>query len=89
VQSAKGPNGGFFMNDNHLETPVAEIIKEMDGDKIFSGCGLGLKLCSEDPPCPIHEDFKHIRKQIKEMLESSKISLFVNDLDQQMTFLRR
>lgn len=89
VQSAKGPNGGFYMSAENLETSIAKIVKEMDGDKIFSGCGLGLKLCSEDYPCPIHDDFKHIRKQISEMLENSKISLFVHDLDLKMTFLKR
>ena len=40
VQSAKGPNGGFFMNDQNLEVSIAEIVKEIDGDKLFSGCGL-------------------------------------------------
>ncbi len=89
VQSAKGPNGGFYMDDANLEQSVADIVREIDGDKLFSGCGLGLKECSEDHPCPIHNDFKHIRQEIKTMLEESRIQLFVGNLDLKLTFLKQ
>lgn len=89
VQSAKGPNGGFYMDDANLEQSVADIVREIDGDKLFSGCGLGLKECSEDHPCPIHNDFKHIRQGIKDMLDNSKIEMFVKNLDLKLTFLKK
>ena len=89
VRSAKGPNGGFYMDDANLEQSVADIVREIDGDKLFSGCGLGLKECSEDHPCPIHNDFKHIRQEIKTMLEESRIQLFVENLDLKLTFLKQ
>lgn len=89
VQSAKGPNGGFYMDDANLEQSVADIVREIDGDKLFSGCGLGLKECSEDHPCPIHNDFKHIRQEIKDMLDNSKIEMFVKNLDLKLTFLKK
>lgn len=88
VQSVKGPNGGFFMDASNLRQSVADIVREIDGDKLFSGCGLGLKECSEYHPCPIHNDFKHIREGIKCMLENSKILMFVEDLDLKLTFLK-
>ena len=89
VQSAKGPNGGFYMDDANLEQSVADIFREIDGDKLFSGCGLGLKECSEDHPCPIHNDFKYIRQEIKDMLDNSKIEMFVKNLDLKLTFLKK
>lgn len=89
VQSAKGPNGGFYMDENNLKLSVADIVREMDGDKLFTGCGLGLKECSEDHPCPIHNDFKHIRQEIKDMLDNSKIEMFVEKLDLKLTFLKK
>lgn len=89
VQSAKGPNGGFYMDESNLKLSVADIVREIDGDKLFSGCGLGLKECSESHPCPIHNDFKHIRKNIKDMLERSKIEMFVENLDLKLTFLKK
>ncbi len=89
VQSAKGPNGGFYMEEADLGLSLADIVKEVNGDKLFSGCGLGLKLCSEERPCAIHNDFKKIRTEIKEMLEQSTIGLFADDLDLKVTFLTR
>jgi Rrf2 family protein len=89
VQSAKGPSGGFYMDEIDNEQSVAAIVREMDGDKLFSGCGLGLKECSETHPCPIHNDFKKIRQEINDMLERSKIKMFVNDLDLKLTFLKK
>ena len=89
VQSAKGPNGGFYMEGKNLQQSVADIVREIDGDKLFTGCGLGLKECSEDRPCPIHNDFKHIRQEIKDMLDNSKIEMFVKNLDLKLTFLKK
>lgn len=89
VQSAKGPNGGFYMEGKNLQQSVADIVREIDGDKLFIGCGLGLKECSEDHPCPIHNDFKHIRQEIKDMLDNSKIEMFVKNLDLKLTFLKK
>jgi len=89
VQSAKGPNGGFFMEAENLRLSIADIVREVDGDKLFSGCGLGLKECSENHPCPIHNEFKHIRNNIKEMLEKSKIEMFVENLNLKLTFLKK
>lgn len=88
VNSSKGPNGGFYMDENTLEVTLADVVKEIDGDKILYGCGIGLKRCSETHPCPIHNDFKVIREQIVEMLEKSKIRMFIENLDQNITFLK-
>lgn len=61
VNSSKGPNGGFYMDENTMEVTLADVVKEIDGDKILYGCGIGLKQCSETHPCPIHNDFKIMR----------------------------
>ena len=42
VLSAKGPNGGFFLDEKLLDGSLPDIIKTVDWEKIFSGCGLGL-----------------------------------------------
>ena len=88
VQSAKGPNGGFYMDSVNLNLSIANVVRKIDGDKLFSGCGLGLKECSETHPCPIHDDFKQIRKEIEIMLENYKIKMFVENLDLKLTFLK-
>lgn len=89
VRSAKGPNGGFYMDEKTLCTPLAEIVKEFEGDKIFTGCALGLDECSETRPCPLHNEFKKIRNDLSILLNNTKIETYINDLNSNLTFLKR
>ncbi len=89
LQSAKGPNGGFYLDNDSLDQPLADIVRAVDGDKIFQGCGLGLKQCSETHPCPIHHDFKKIRKGLLEMLEKAKVGTFTVALENSIAFLKQ
>lgn len=89
VQSAKGPNGGFYHDIDSLELSLADLVKTIDGDKIFSGCGLGLKQCSESHPCPIHHEFKKVRESIKRMLETAKLKDFADEKSSKLTFLKK
>lgn len=89
LQSVKGPNGGFYLDEEALECSLADIVKVVDGDKLFTGCGLGLKQCSETHPCPIHNEFKLVRKGIQTMLENAKLGEFMEELEKRLTFLKR
>jgi len=87
--SLKGPNGGFYLDEETLEYSLADIVKVVDGDKLFTGCGLGLKQCSETHPCPIHHEFKLLRKGLQTMLEKAKLGEFTEELEKRLTFLKR
>lgn len=89
IQSQKGPAGGFYLSKEGLECTLADIVRAIDGDKIFSGCGLGLKSCSEKEPCPIHDKFRVIREDIRYMLETVKLSECSERLEKRLTFLKR
>ncbi|HEX6430309.1 MAG TPA: Rrf2 family transcriptional regulator [Niastella sp.] len=80
ISSAKGPNGGFYMDAESLKRPLSEIVEAVDGNSLFYGCGLGLKECSEINPCPLHHDFKDIRNRIHQMLNSITIGNFNEEL---------
>lgn len=89
LQSLKGPNGGFYLDAEGLDCSLADIVKVVDGDKLFIGCGLGLKQCSETHPCPIHHEFKAVRKGILHVLENAKLGEFTEELEKSLTFLKR
>lgn len=80
VQSVKGPNGGFYIDATGLKRSLADIIIVLEGDEIFSGCGMGLSHCSESNPCPLHNEFKKIRNQITHMLYNTSIGKFNQEL---------
>ncbi len=89
VQSAKGPNGGFYLDRDSMNQSLADVIRAVDGDKIFNGCGLGLRQCSEIQPCPIHHDFKKVRTALRQMLEEAKVGTFTEALENSLAFLKR
>ncbi|HEX6893049.1 MAG TPA: Rrf2 family transcriptional regulator [Chryseolinea sp.] len=89
LQSTKGPNGGFFMDEAARKVTLDKIVSAIDGDKVFVGCGLGLKACNEKKPCPIHDEFKLIRTKLKNMLETTQIGEFTENLEKGLSYLRR
>ncbi|WP_336517360.1 Rrf2 family transcriptional regulator [Pollutibacter soli] len=89
VRSLKGPTGGFFHDEHTLNRPIADIVKALDGDKIFKNCALGLKQCSESHPCPLHEEFKKLRNGISLLLEKTTLSKCSEVQAKHLVFLRR
>ncbi len=73
IGSLKGPAGGFFIDEQHGKITLIEIVRAIDGEKIFTGCGLGIAICSEKNPCPLHNEFKSIRNNLRKMLENTTI----------------
>ena len=88
VQSLKGPAGGFYLEKHSLQNSLADIVLAVDGAKLFSGCGLGLTYCSEKNPCPIHDEFKKVRKDIFEMLQNAKLGELQEQLENELAFLK-
>ncbi|OFY63723.1 MAG: hypothetical protein A3H98_06510 [Bacteroidetes bacterium RIFCSPLOWO2_02_FULL_36_8] len=76
ISSIKGPNGGFFMTEKNLKTPLITIVEAIDGLSFFETCGLGLEECSDTHPCPIHNDFKKIRTFYQNLLVKKTIGKF-------------
>lgn len=88
VSSFKGPNGGFFIEEDS-DCTIADIVKAIDGNKVFSGCGLGLDYCSESRPCPIHNEFKVVRDELSRVLNNAKISMFNENLIKSLTYIKQ
>lgn len=89
VKSAKGPNGGFFMDNLALQIPLSTVVEAVDGNSIFTGCALGLDYCDNDNPCPLHHQFLIIRNQIQELLQNTSIKNFNEDLILGITKLKK
>ena len=89
VQSIKGPNGGFYLDESSKKHTLADIVKAVDGDHLFTDCALGLKNCSENKPCPLHDEFKSIRTRMHNILQSATVAGFNEDLARGMSFLKR
>jgi Rrf2 family protein len=73
LESLKGKGGGFFFDATKPEVPLARIIAATEGDNTYSGCGFGLKQCSEDNPCPLHDKYAPIRDSINTLVTNETI----------------
>ncbi|UFK97282.1 RrF2 family transcriptional regulator [Kaistella faecalis] len=70
MQSVRGQQGGFVFEEyKQREVKIFDIVRLIDGDGLFTQCGLGLQKCSADNPCPVHDDFKIVREKLIEMTQ--------------------
>ncbi|MEX0995574.1 MAG: Rrf2 family transcriptional regulator [Flavobacteriaceae bacterium] len=89
VQSNKGPNGGFSISEKDMERiKLKDLVLAIDGESLFTECGLGLKACNEEAPCPIHHRYKPIRAEIIAMMEATSLQELSQQLEAGDTVLK-
>jgi len=89
INSTKGVGGGFEVSPEVAKSiKLIQIVDAIDGNKIYSGCGIGLKECSEEHPCPVHHEFKKIRGLLLEMLKNTTLEQLASDVKSGDFFLK-
>ena len=74
VHSVKGIGGGFEIPKEIMnQIKLSQIVIAIDGDSLFTCCGLGLGKCSEIHHCSVHEKFKEIRQELVTMLVETNL----------------
>lgn len=90
VKSQTGPKGGFYIQVNRMhEIRLSEIVEAIDGDSLFTGCGLGLPACNHLQPCPMHHKFVTIRSEMKNMMNHTTLYELALGLKSGKTVLKR
>jgi Rrf2 family protein len=72
--SLKGKGGGFFFDKSMPSVKIREVVNLIEGSKIVSGCIFGLRQCSCDNPCPLHDRYAPIRQSIERLLVTETIN---------------
>lgn len=89
IISIKGSGGGYeIVNEQSTAITLYNVVLSIDGEKKISKCGLGLKACNETKPCPVHFQFKSIRDDLNEMLQSTTVMDLATELNYGMTYLK-
>jgi Rrf2 family iron-sulfur cluster assembly transcriptional regulator len=89
INSIQGVGGGFEIpKETMSKIKLSHIVTALEGDSVFTGCGLGLSSCSEEHPCPVHEKFKSIRNELAFMLENTNLEELALGIKTGDTFLR-
>lgn len=73
ILSTPGPSGGFYMTEKAKKRPIYEVIQLMGESHTIESCVLGLPYCNDSQPCSMHNTYKHIRKDLKNMFQNKSI----------------
>ena len=73
IESHKGKNGGFFFNPEKPDLPLRDFIAAIEGEKLFTGCGFGLRQCDENNPCPLHFHYAPIRDALNKLTANQTV----------------
>lgn len=87
VSSVRGPNGGFYISEKAKKLPVRSILQAMGEDDVLEKCVLGLKLCSEVQPCPMHAQYKSIKQQLIKLFITKTIGDLAADIKDGVVFI--
>ena len=86
LQSAKGPHGGFTLNENTMSTPLIKLVEVMDGMEQFNVCVLQFRDCSQINPCPLHHEAEQVKSDFLKVLKQTTISDLL--LDDKKNFIK-
>jgi Rrf2 family protein len=90
IRSVKGPKGGYEMDEEKRKrVNIAQIVTAIDGERIYQSCGLGLKECDVERPCPLHHKFIRIKDGLNEMLAGTTIEELSQKLREDGICLKR
>ena len=88
VTSLKGPYGGFYCEAYQLDLPVIDIVNAIDGKAVFNECVMGLHLCSNEHPCPMHHHYAEIRDKLQSAFQQTTLRTLASDLSVGDVFLK-
>ena len=87
INSLKGPTGGFYISKEQQKRPIINIVEAIDGQEIFTNCGLGLSKCSSTHPCPIHHDYKKVRDQMEKLFRGKNVLSLCEPVNKGLAYL--
>ncbi len=86
--SNRGPQGGISFNRPPKSLYIFEVVEIIDGAEIFDKCVIGLPGCGELDPCPMHDNWRLVKDQIKDQFEETNIEELANKLSSRNEIFR-
>ena len=80
VRSFKGVHGGYELARPARSIRVSEVLAAgTDGDQMGL-CVIGLDKCDDRDPCPLHSQWKNLRKRMESRFQKTTLADLVRDL---------
>jgi Rrf2 family protein len=75
VNSYRGRLGGFCLRESPEKINLMQILLITEGPEFTKDCLLGLKVCSDETACPMHNQWKPIKLEIIELLNQQTLAM--------------
>ncbi|NDV45302.1 RrF2 family transcriptional regulator [Flagellimonas sediminis] len=80
ISSSKGPGGGFYLEDADREHTLWQVIVSIDGEHRFHECFLGLSICDDAHPCPVHHLVSPFKKELLFNFQERTIGQLIEEI---------
>ena len=87
ISSARGPKGGFYLNEENSNQALIDIIIALNGEDRLTSCLLSLEKCDNDRPCPLHKIANPLRIALLKNLGNKSIGEIANEVKKGKAFL--
>ncbi len=74
LASVRGRGGGYRLARAAEDIRLIDIREAIDGTGDLDSCAVGLDPCSDETPCPLHDDFKEVRETIRAYLNTTTLA---------------
>jgi Rrf2 family iron-sulfur cluster assembly transcriptional regulator len=64
LHSSRGRAGGFSLRPDAEKSSLLDIVLLTEGSRVDRQCLLGLKVCEDKTACPLHRQWKPVKKEI-------------------------
>lgn len=80
LYSFRGRQGGFCLREGAEKADLMRIVTLIEGPELTETCVLGLKVCEDMTPCPMHTRWKPIKEKIVKILRKQTLESLAADV---------
>jgi len=74
VISKKGPEGGFRLGRAPDTITLMDVLAVFHEQDLFARCLIGIPVCSDEAPCPVHQHWGPVRDKLCQLCETTSIA---------------
>jgi Rrf2 family protein len=78
LDAKKGHHGGFLLAKPPAQVRFIDIMRAVDFEPTADHCLFGLKNCDAENPCPLHNEWSMLKKQIEQWASSHTLADSLN-----------
>lgn len=79
LDSIRGPGGGYRLASPPEEVSLLDVLEPFETIDANRECVLGRKECSEENPCPVHEEWKRVADRVAAFFRETTLAEVVGD----------